>query len=123
MAAWGGIAGLQLGMSAVWTEASRRGFTLADLSRWTSARTAELARVSDRKGSIAVGRDADLVIFDPDTTFTVDAERIEHRHKLTPWAGRTLRGVVRRTILRGETIYDGDAVTGSPRGERLRVNR
>jgi allantoinase len=123
MAAWGGIAGLQLGMSAVWTEASRRGFSLADLSRWTSTRTAELARISDRKGAIAVGRDADLVVFDPEATFVVDAEHIEHRHKLTPWAGRTLLGVVRRTILRGETIYDGSAVTGSPRGERLRVRR
>lgn len=123
MSAWGGIAGLQLGLSAVWTEASRRGFSLVDLSRWTSTRTAELARVSDRKGAIAVGRDADLVIFDPDATFTVDPSRIEHRHKLTPWSGRTLRGVVRRTILRGETIYDGAAVTGAPRGQRLRVTR
>jgi len=120
MAAWGGIAGLQLGLSAVWTEAAKRGFSLADLSRWTSTRTAELARVADRKGAIAIGRDADLVIFDPDATFTVDAARIEHRHKLTPWAGRTLRGVVRRTLLRGETIYDG-AIVGTPRGERLRV--
>jgi allantoinase len=123
MSAWGGIAGLQLGLSAVWTEAARRGFSLADLSRWTSTRTAELARVSDRKGAIAVGRDADLVIFDPDATFVVDPTRIEHRHKLTPWAGRTLRGVVRRTILRGETVYDGNAVSGSPHGERVRVNR
>ncbi len=121
MAAWGGIAGLQLGLSAVWTEASARGFSLLDLSRWTSRETAALARLGDRKGAIAVGRDADLVCFDPDETFTVDAGSIEHRHKVTPWAGRTLRGVVHRTLLRGETIYDGAAVR-SPRGERLRVS-
>jgi allantoinase len=120
MAAWGGIAGLQLGLSAVWTEASARGFSLMDLSRWTSFETAKLARLGDRKGAIAVGRDADLVFFDPDASFTVDAAAIEHRHKVTPWAGRILRGVVHRTILRGETIYDGTAVR-SPRGERLRV--
>jgi allantoinase len=122
MAAWGGISGLQLGLSAVWTEASRRGFSLQDVVRWTSTQTAELARIADRKGAIAVARDADLVIFDPDATFIVDPAAIEHRHKVTPWAGRTLRGVVRRTILRGETIYDGHNVA-SPRGERLRISR
>jgi len=122
MAAWGGIAGLQLGLSSVWTEASRRGFSLADVSRWTSTVTAKLAGLSERKGAIEVGRDADLVVFDPDASFSVDPARIEHRHKVTPWAGRTLRGVVQRTILRGETIYDGSS-RGSPRGERLRVRR
>ena len=124
MGAWGGISGLQLGLSAVWTEASRRGFTLADVARWTSAETAALARVADRKGSITVGKDADFVIFDPEAMFTVDAQSIEHRHKVTPWAGRTLRGVVRRTILRGDTIYDATRnVTSSPRGERIRISR
>ncbi len=121
LAAWGGIAGLQLGLSAVWTEASRRGFALADVSRWMSRRTAALAGLASRKGAIAPGLDADLVVFDPDATFTVDPSRIEHRHKITPWAGRALRGVVRRTILRGETIFCDDGVVGDPRGERVRV--
>jgi allantoinase len=122
MAAWGGIAGLQLGLSAVWTEASQRGFSLLDVARWNARSTAALASVADRKGRIAVGMDADLVIFDPDATFVVDPEKIEHRHKVTPWAGRTLRGVVRRTILRGETIYDAErAAQPSPRGQRLHV--
>lgn len=123
MAAWGGIAGLQLGLSAVWTEAARRGFSLVDVARWTSAVTARLAGVAERKGAIAVGHDADLVVFDPDATFAVDPQKIEHRHKVTPWAGRTLRGVVRRTILRGETIYDAGSTQPSPKGERLRVRR
>ncbi|MGZ3417140.1 MAG: allantoinase AllB [Polyangiales bacterium] len=120
MTAWGGIAGLQFGLSSTWTEASKRGFTLADLARWTSERTAALARLSGRKGAIVAGADADLVIFDPDATFVVS--HIEHRHKVTPWAGRTLRGVVRRTILRGETIHEDGTAKGSPRGERLRVS-
>lgn len=125
MAAWGGISGLQLGLSAVWTEASQRGFTLADVARWTSTETAALARISERKGAIAVGHDGDFVVFDPDATQTVDAAAIEHRHKVTPWAGRTLRGVVSRTILRGETIYDAanSHRMPSPRGERLRISR
>jgi allantoinase len=121
MAAWGGIAGLQFGLSSTWTEASKRGFTLADLARWTSERTAALARLSGRKGAIVAGADADLVIFDPDATFVVG--KSEHRHQVTPWAGRTLRGVVRRTILRGETIHEDGTAKGSPRGERLRVRQ
>lgn len=123
MAAWGGIAGLQLGLSSVWTEASRRGFSLAQVSAWTSTVTARLAGLEGRKGAIAVGHDADLVIFDPDATFAVDPARIEHRHKVTPWAGRALRGVVRRTLLRGETVYDGGVQARTPRGERVRVSR
>jgi allantoinase len=118
LGAWGGIAGLQLSLSAVWSEASARGFGLADLARWTSSAPAALAGLGRRKGAIRVGADADLVFFDPDATQTVDPAAIEHRHKLTPWAGRTLRGVVRRTILRGATIWDGSRVAPG-RGSRI----
>jgi allantoinase len=106
MDAWGGIAGLQFGLSAIWTEARARGFSLVDVVRWMSARTAALARVDDRKGSIAVGKDADFVVFDPEATFEVTADRVKHRHALTPYAGRTLFGVVQKTFLRGEEITD-----------------
>ena len=53
------------------------------------------------KGAIALGRDADLVAFDDTARFTVDPARLEHRHPVTPYAGQTLTGVVRRTWLRG----------------------
>jgi len=106
MAAWGGIAGLQFGLSAVWTEASARGFVLDDIARLMCERPAAHAGLDGVKGSIAVGRDADFTFFDPDATFRVEASTILHRHKLTPYAGEILRGVVRSTWLRGQCVYD-----------------
>jgi allantoinase len=116
--AWGGVASLQLSLPAVWTAARERGFTVTDLAAWMCEGPAHLAGVEDRKGRIAPGYDADLVVWDPDAKFRVDPEKLHHRHPLTPYAGRTLAGVVRRTILRGETIYDEGAFpsvrTGRP---------
>jgi allantoinase len=100
-AAWGGIASLQLTLPAVWTEARRRGHTLRDVARWMAAGPARIAGLS-RKGAIAVGRDADLVVFAADEAFTVDPAKLHHRHPLTPYAGRRLEGVVQATWLRGE---------------------
>jgi allantoinase len=112
-AAWGGIASVQLGFSAVWTEAAARGFTLVDVARWMSSGPARLAGLSG-KGAIEVGRDADFAVVDPDATWTVDPARLRQRHPVTPYAGTTLRGVVRETWLRGRRI---DGVT--PRGRLL----
>jgi allantoinase len=99
-AAWGGIASLQLGLAAVWTQARGRGHGLADVAGWMAAGPAALAGLTG-KGAIAPGGDADLVAFDDTATFTVDPARLRHRHPVTPYAGRTLTGVVRRTWLRG----------------------
>ncbi|MFE4355841.1 allantoinase AllB [Kitasatospora sp. NPDC056800] len=103
-AAWGGIASLQLGLPAVWTEARRRGHTLADVVRWMSAGPAELVGLSGTKGAIAAGHDADLVAFDPDGGFAVRASGLHHRNPVTPYAGRTLTGAVRATWLRGREV-------------------
>ena len=73
--AWGGIAGLQVGLSAVWTQARRRGFALADVVRWMARRPADLVGLP-AKGRIAPGADADLCAFAPDAEFTVDAAAI-----------------------------------------------
>jgi allantoinase len=104
-AAWGGISSLQLSLPIVWTQAQLRGFQLADVSRWMSAAPAQLAGVNDRKGRIAPGYDADLVVFHPDESWRVDASNLQHRHKLTPYDGATLRGSVKATFLRGRQIY------------------
>lgn len=111
--AWGGVASLQLGLSAVWTGARQRGLTLTEVVRWMAQRPAELVGLA-HKGRIAVGVDADLVVFAPEEVFTVDAALLEHRHPVTPYDGLELRGVVRETWLRGARI---DRVT--PCGELL----
>ncbi len=104
--AWGGISSLQLGLPITWTGASARDFPLTDIATWMCENPAKLAGINHLKGRIAPGLHADLVIFDPDESWTVHGSALHHRHKLTPYDGMTLRGVVKRTILRGRTIYD-----------------
>ncbi|GGQ54360.1 allantoinase AllB [Couchioplanes azureus] len=109
-AAWGGIASVQLGLPVVWTAARARGHSLADVVAWMAHRPADLVGL-EGKGRIAVGADADLVAFDPDATFVVDPARLHHRNPVTPYAGKTLTGVVRTTWLRGRAVT-GDAPQG-----------
>ncbi|MEV6759221.1 allantoinase AllB [Streptomyces sp. NPDC051105] len=116
--AWGGISGLQLSLPAVWTEARRRGHGLEDVVRWMSARTAALVGLDHRKGAIAAGRDADFAVLAPDETFTVDPAVLQHRNRVTAYAGKTLYGVVRSTWLRGERIVADGAFT-APEGRLL----
>ena len=104
--AWGGIASLELSLPVVWTEASKRGVTPSRLSMWMSGGPATLAAFSDRTGRIAAGMAANLIVWDPDATCAVVPERLEQRHKLTPYAGRTLRGIVQTTFLRGRRVWD-----------------
>lgn len=100
MEAWGGIASMQFVLPITWTNASKRGHSLSDLTRWLCAKPAQLARL-DRKGAIEVGRDADFVIWSPEESFVVSESLIEHRHKITPYLGEELRGVVKDVWIRG----------------------
>ena len=117
-AAWGGLAGLQLDLPAVWTGARRRGIPLTDVVRWMAQRPAELAGL-DTKGAIEVGRDADLCVFAPDDTFTVDVHKLHHRNPISAYAGQQLHGVVRSTWLRGRKIQRDNAMVGDPGGALL----
>jgi allantoinase len=118
-AAWGGIASLQLGLAAVWTGASMRGASLAQLTRWMSAAPAALAGLSAQKGRLAVDRDADVILWDPEEDWIVDPDALEHRHPVTPYAGMRLRGRVHKTFLRGELVYDHGGFPELPRGRAL----
>lgn len=119
-AAWGGIASLQLGLPVIWSEARRRGKTIADLAAWMCEGPAKLAGLDRRKGRIAVGLDADFVIWDPEAAHVVSPGEIQHRHKITPYAGETLFGGVQATYLRGEKVYEEGAFLGASRGQLLR---
>ena len=114
---WGGISSVQLGLPVIWTHARERGFGLADVARWMSASPARLAGLA-AKGAIAPGYDADLVAFAPDEQFVVTPDQLLTRHKLTPYAGQELSGVVRRTWLRGAPVDAGPPVPGGCCAER-----
>ena len=108
--AWGGVASVQLGLPAVWTAGEEFGIELSDIARWLAANPCASFRVPG-KGSIAVGNDADFAVVAPEETFVVDVEDLEHKNKISPYQGRTLRGVVKRTVLRGRTV-DRDSKAG-----------
>jgi len=117
-AAWGGISSLQIGVPIIWTEGSKRGISLFDLATWMSSRPAELVGLT-RKGSIDVGKDADMYLFDPDKTFIVDPLKLAHKNPVSPYAGKVLKGVVSKTWLRGKLVHDDGNFIGSPQGKFL----
>lgn len=117
-AAWGGISSLQIRLQATWSEASRRGFGLDRLSNWLSTAPARLAGLS-RKGEIDVGMDADFLVWDPDGVSEVVGAELEHRHPLTPYEGRRLRGKVEKVTLGGQTLYTPQAGVHGPGGRML----
>jgi allantoinase len=117
--AWGGIASLQVALPAVWTEAKRRGISITSVVEWMAARPAELLGFAGSKGEIAAGRDADLVIFDPEASFTVRAAALHDRHRLTPYEGRELTGRVEATYLRGGLVFRSGSFGSRVRGKTL----
>ena len=121
--AWGGISSLSVALSVMWTDANRRGFSLTDIVRWMAEGPARLADCESRKGRIAAGCDADLVVFDPDETFKVTPERLHFRHPLSPYLGETLRGVVKATYLRGRRVFAEGEFCGEPAGKEYREER
>jgi len=102
----------------MWTEAKKRGFTISQIAEWLCRAPAKLMGLNRGKGAIAVGYDADIVIWDPDAEFRLVPEMIHHRHKLTPYAGEVLRGKVEKTFLRGQMVYDGGEFA-EPKGSVL----
>jgi allantoinase len=108
-AAWGGITSLQLGLSIVWNGMRARGIPLDRLMQWLCAAPARLAHLSHRKGAIAAGLDADLVIWRPESEFIVRRAALQQRHPVTAYLGVRLPGVVVATYLRGERVYVNDS--------------
>jgi len=119
--AWGGVASLGLALSVVWTGLHQREGGLELLAKWLAAEPARLAGLTGRKGALAAGYDADIVVLDPDAEWTVTENDLRFRHKISPYLGTRLRGRVMETYLRGECIFrDGNLVGSQARGKELR---
>jgi allantoinase len=120
--AWGGIASLSVALSVIYTECRQRGFELDHLVRWMSTAPAALAGISDQAGVLAVGREANFILFDTETTHTVAADKLYYRHAISPYLGETLHGVVKATYLRGEPVYSAGNFAALPFGRELALS-
>jgi allantoinase len=120
-AAWGGIPGAQTLIALMYNGGVvARGLELERLGMLVAGMPARRFGLAPAKGAIAVGADADMVVLDPGQDWTVHRDDLLDRHRLSPFAGMTLRGRVVRTILRGRTIAADGRVVGEPAGRVLR---
>jgi allantoinase len=117
--AWAGVSSLSVALPVMWTECSRRGFALTDMVRWMAEAPARLAGCHTRKGKIAPGFDADFVVFAPEEEFAVTEDRLYYRHRLSPYLGEKLRGVVKATCVRGKPVFIDGAFSGEPVGREF----
>ncbi|KIM92753.1 hypothetical protein OIDMADRAFT_139128 [Oidiodendron maius Zn] len=131
--AWGGLASVEMTLATLWTEMSRRGLTgspqtanrsLVNIARWCCENTASQAGLQHSKGTIRAGADADICIFDDWATWVMKSSRMLCKNKISPYEGRTLRGVAKETWVRGRQVYvrgqaNGGFVRGECKGELL----
>ena len=103
--AWGGIASLQISLPAVWSGARSRNLPVERITKWMCENTAKLAGLEQRKGLLTQGYDADIVVWDPDSSFVADAGKLAHRNPITPYDGRKLFGKVLATFVAGRKVF------------------
>ena len=120
--AWGGIASLSIALPLMWTEASRRGFTLLDSrAGWRLNRLDWLDATRAKVGS---PRDTMRISLSsiPIVNSSLAKDRLHYRHPLSPYLGETLRGVVKATYLRGKAVFDEGEFPGEPGGRECSAN-
>jgi len=120
--AWGGISSLQFGLSIIWTEALIKGYSLEQVADWMATRPAKFAGLGHYKGKIAEGYDADLIVFDDLAHYTITADLIKYRHKITPYEGKEVQGEILSTFVRGQQVYAQGELIGAPIGQPLLAN-
>ncbi|GAA5881882.1 hypothetical protein JCM3774_005764 [Rhodotorula dairenensis] len=109
MKAWGGIGGLGLGLSLLWTEASKRGVPMQRVLEWVASKPAKQVGLEQQKGTIQEGGDADFVVFDPKETFQITKDELHFKNRASPYEGLELTGAVKETYLRGKRVYSRDS--------------
>jgi len=117
--AWGGISGLQFVLPTVWTQAKERGVTVDQLSKLLTHGQAKFLALTQSKGQLKPGYDADIVVWDPEAKTKIDASIIHHRHKVTPYDGMELFGKVEKTFVRGQLVYNNGQFASEPVGQFL----
>lgn len=111
-ASWGGISSVGLGLPILWTEATARAprskspISILDVVRLCSLNTAKQVGLSHKKGALRPGMDADICVFDDEGTFVVGREQMLFRNKVSPYQGKTMRGMVRQTWVRGSLVFE-----------------
>jgi len=118
--AWGGIASVQFSLPALWTQARKRGFSLRDISQLMSTHVAAFIGFGNRKGQIKKGFDADLVVWDPEQKFKIEADKIHFRHPVSPYVGEYLDGLVRQTYVGGKKVFEDGEIGPAPQGRILK---
>ena len=112
--AWGGISSVGLGLPILWTEMTRRNLTLTErdtdlailnVVQWCCVNTAAQVGLEKQKGAIAVGLDADFCVFDDEAEWVVEPSTMLFRNKCSPYQGKTLKGMVRETWVRGRPVF------------------
>lgn len=117
--AWGGISGLQFGLPLIWTFGQKHGIDLIQLAQWLCEKPAHLPGLENKKGRLAVGFDADLVIWNPESRFIIEESKIFHKHKMTPYSGLELKGIVKWTLVGGKTTWFSGQHPKQPAGKCL----
>ncbi|GEQ70806.1 hypothetical protein JCM33374_g4485 [Metschnikowia sp. JCM 33374] len=105
--AWGGISSVGFGLPILFTEGQKLSppVSISEISKWCSWNTARQVGLSHKKGKIAVGYDADLLVFDPKATYTVANDQVFFKNKLTAYDGMSFTGRVIETYVRGQTVF------------------
>lgn len=136
-ASWGGISSVGLGLPILWTEATSRSsspgnksISILDVVRLCALNTAKQVGLSHKKGALRPGMDADVCVFDDESTFVVGREQMLFRNKVSPYQGREMRGVVKETWVRGRKVFERGTANGGfvgkgglPRGKLLLEKR
>ncbi len=113
--AWGGISGVQTTLPVMLSEGvHKRGLPLPALARMLSANPARLFGLYPQKGTIQPGADADLVVVDMDREWTLTAEQLFYKNRFSAYVGRTFKGQVQRTLVRGKTVYQDGRIPVEP---------
>lgn len=121
---WGGITGCQNNVDLMFDEAVlKRNVSVTDFVRMISYHPAKRFHLP-AKGEIAVAKDADIILVDPNQSYTVQKEDLYYRHQHSPYIGRKINCRVTKTFVRGNLVFDvKEGIIGEPVGKLVTYNQ